>query len=25
MGMLRGGIFAALVGLTMLWRTPKHA
>ena len=23
--MLLGGIVAALVGLTMLWRTPKHA
>ena len=23
--MLLGGIVAALVGLTMLWRSPKHA
>ena len=23
--MLMGGIVAALVGLTMLWRSPKHA
>jgi hypothetical protein len=23
--MLMGGVVAALVGLTMLWRSPKHA